>query len=144
MSGSSRDSILAHLRALFGKRRLPSIMHLNDIVGKLWCNKLVWKGPVQEVMAVDYVSHYERNCNMVGVLFRRHATVVFFCEATAAELPVGKFGDEYSVRLRYYDRGTKMNGCLLHVTEMGPEEMVFETMEGQTLSVHEAALRQVT
>ena len=136
-----RDHVLGVLHALCSKKRLPSVMQLNDVVGSLWCNKLVWKGPVEETMKIDYATHYERNSNMVGVLFRRHATVVFFCEAVATELPVDKFGDSYSVRLKYYDCKMKREGCLLHVTEMGPEEMVFETTTGETLSVLEAVQR---
>ena len=135
---SSRDRVLRTLRKLCGRRRLPTVSVLDAVVGRLWCNKLVWKGPVDEDMATDYITHFERNGTMVGVFFRRHSTVIFFCEAIAAQLPVGNFGDDYSVRLRYISSGLKMDGCLLHVTEMGPEEMVFETVAGMTMSVMDA------
>lgn len=135
---SSRDRVLRTLRQLCGRRRLPTVPTLDNVVGRLWCNKLVWKGPVDEHMTTDYITHFERNGTMVGVFFRRHSTVIFFCEAIAAQLPVGKFGDDYSVRLRYHANGLKMDGCLLHVTEMGPEEMVFETADGVTISVMDA------
>ena len=135
---STRDEILSLLRGLCGKRRAPRMSTLDNVLERLWCNKLVWKGPMEEVMQKDYANYYERNCNMVGVLFRRHATAVFFWEAMAAQLPVNKFGIDYSVRLRFYDNNRKLNGCLLHVTELGPDEMVFETMQGQTISVMDA------
>jgi len=132
--------VLRTLRQLCSRRRLPTVFELDCVVERLWCNKLVWKGPVDEDMSMDYISHYERNGTMVGVFFRRHSTVIFFCEAMAEQLPIGKFGDDYSVRLRYYANGMKTDGCLLHVTEMGPDEMVFETVVGGTISVMDAII----
>ena len=137
---SSRKAVLAVLRKLCGKPRAPRMWVFDHIVNMFWSAKFVWK-IVDEVMVRDICSHEERKGTMVGVLFRRHALVVFFCEAMAAQLPVDKFGsDHYSVRLRYFTDGIVMEGCLLHVTEMGPEEMVFETLVGNTVSVLDALL----
>lgn len=81
------------------------------------------------------------NRHLICLIFKAHALAIFFDHSAQLPLSSEGFGDYRApVRVRYFEHGTKLNGCLLYETSLRLEQVMMDTKEGESQSLEDIIL----
>lgn len=104
---------LAHV---FRKKHCPTPFDAKRTVCREYTQAYVWDSLRSEMRKQKKYDEVDLclNRHLICLIFKAHALAIFFDHSAQLPLSSEGFGDYRApVRVRYFEHGTKLNGCLL-------------------------------